>query len=88
MVNENTVKKINYNINLNTTMYLGYEYDIDSTQKIFKTDFGVLKLNEPIQDITLDYYQCINFAFNDSIFVHFSISPNRKKITFYKYKYE
>ena len=76
-----------FNLGDLTQRYLGEKYEYIKDSLKFKTSYGTIELQEEIQPITLNYYQCKNFGFNSKYFVHFSIDPSNNKITFYSYCY-
>lgn len=86
LINKNSIDSIGFKTEIDQPSHI-QKYELDSTRTVITTPYGILKLDEPIQNITLDFYQCRNVAFSESMLVHFSISPDRKKITFYRYRY-
>jgi hypothetical protein len=65
--------------------YLGDKYNVDSLQ--VKTKYGIILLNEPIQNITLHQYQCENIAFDSLRFSHFSIDREKMEMKIYLYEW-
>lgn len=90
--NKITEAKANANIDLKkiNNTFLGHDYQLSKSnnKNVISTEYGSVILNEEIQNITLYYYQCKNFAFALNYFVHFKIDKKEQRIVFYLYCFE
>lgn len=84
---ENYVTRISENCYYSyENLYLGHPYKINSNRNQVFFYNAILDLDEPIQNITRDFYECKNFAFNNRYFIHFQLDIDKEKLVVYKYE--